>query len=503
MLKKTAVALAVSMAALSGCASLPGELEYEGDLHSIQVKADVPDEVKAANLKQSWALPPIEYKPTGSDDYFKVSRMEKSDPIPDVGIQVLSVNNASVYDSLRMLLLDLNINLSMSYNVANKTGMYMAHGEGSLPYIVDEIARAANLFYSYRNNTLSFSEEETFVFKVPPMLNDEAEQDIIDTLVSMGIQSSAIDSRYNTITFRASRNDLKAVESYLYSISEAGSVVVFDTWIWEVSLNKDNRSGVRWDNLQVGDADATISLTGGSVASGEAVADLVGAITKTTDNLSLTALVRFLESHGNLATLSQPRISLISGSTATMEVGEELKYVSELTSTVSTSGDTTQSSATTETLSTGLKLSIFGAFEKESVFSKIKIEVSDLLRFNEFTASGTVLSLPHTVIRKIQTDTRIEPGKYFILGGVNMTREQNDNSESPGLFGISWLKMPLSKDESINKSELIIVMRPRVIVFNEKPKSLLDPVKDVTENVSEKGQGGFGVSDKPGKSEAK
>lgn len=465
MLKKAALPLAILT--LSGCASMSGNSPQSPE-HAGEIP--LPMEVAMAPQKNPNTYPAIEYRSPGQDHYFRVSRMEPTDPLPEVGIQVLSVNNASVYDSLRMLLLDLNINLSMSHTIANKTGMYMVHGEGTLPYIVEEIAKATNLFYTYKNNTLSFSERETFVFKIPPMLDEEAENDIINTLVSLGIDSSAIDTRFNTVTFQADRRQLKPARSYLESIAQAGSVIVFDTWIWEVALNKEHRSGVRWDELNIGSGNTSLNLSGGVLSSAESTANLLGAIAHTTDKLSVSGLVSFLKNHGTLSTLSQPKISLISGSSAKMEVGEEVKYVSELTSTVSSSGDTTQSSATTETLSTGLKLDIYGAFEQDTVFSKIGLDISDLLRFNEFTASGTVLSLPHTVIRKVETDTRIKPGEYFILGGVNMSRKQNDDSSTPGLFGMDWLTLPFSKSKATTKSELVIVMRPRVIVFAEAPE---------------------------------
>lgn len=470
MFKKTALALMMVVLA-SGCAYLPDRLDADKGIEDSDI---FPKEVLGSRLSTSFEKPAIEYRKPGGDEYFRISRMEPSDELPDMGVKVLSVNNASVYDSLRILLLDLGINLSMSYETANKTGMYMAHGEGTLPYIVEEIANATDLFYHFKNNTLSFSEEESFVFKIPPMLDDEAEKDILSTMVSLGVDEAAIDSRYNMVTFKTTPKHMKGINSYLKSISEAGSVIVFDTWIWEVALDQGNKSGIKWENFNIGNNNSSLSLSGGSIPNIESASDLIGAISHTTNNLSLTGLVSFLKSHGSLSTLSQPKISLISGSSAKMEVGEEVRYVSELTSTVSTTGETTQSSAQTETLSTGLKLNIYGAYEQTSVFSKITLEISDLLRFNDFAASGTTLSLPHTMIRKIESDTRIEPGEYFILGGVNMSRKQNADTGTPSFFGIKGISMPFSREKEVNKSELVIVMRPRVVVFGENP----NPVKE-------------------------
>lgn len=466
MIKKTLIASSVAL--LSGCAYIPDKFSPD---YSVMDNETVPDEVSRSSLDSDRNLPSIEYRKAGSDEYFKISRMDDNDPIPDVDVMWFSVNNASVYDTLRILLLDVGINLSMSHETANKTGMYMTHGKGSLPHLVEQIADASDLFYRHKNNTLSFRNKESFVFKIPPMLDEETREGVKLTLESLGAQGVSIDSRFNAVTFEATRNKLKAIEDYLKNVSKSGSVIIYDTWIWEVSLNESNRAGVKWEDFSYMKGNTAIDISGGGdIGDLDSATDLIGGIAHATENFSLNMLVSFLKKHGSLSTLSHPKISLMSGSNAKLEVGEEVKYVSELTSTVSTTGDTTQSSAETETLSTGLKLNIRGAFESESVYSKIGLEISDLLRFNEFTASGTVLSLPHTMIRKVETDTRMEPGEYFILGGVNMSRKQNDDTGTPSLFGKAGIGMPLSKADSMEKSELVIVMRPRVIVFDESPE---------------------------------
>lgn len=466
MMKKTLIASSVAL--LSGCAYIPDKFEPD---YSVMNDEVAPSEVNQSGLDNARDLPSIEYRKAGSDEYFKISRREENEPVPDVDVMWFSVNNASVYDTLRILLLDLGINLSMSHETANKTGMYMTHGKGSLPHLVEQIADASDLFYRYKNNTLSFRNTESFVFKIPPMLDEETRNGVQLTLESLGARGVSIDSRFNVVTFEATRNKLKAIEDYLRNVSNSGSVIVYDTWIWEVSLNESHKSGVRWEDFSYMGKNTSVNISGGGEVNGiDSATDLIGGIAHATENFSLNMLVRFLKQHGSLSTLSHPKISLMSGSQAKLEVGEEVKYVSELTSTVSTTGDTTQSSAETETLSTGLKLNIRGAFESESVYSNIALEISDLLRFNEFTASGTVLSLPHTMIRKVETDTRMEPGEFFILGGVNMSRKQNDDSGTPSLLGKAGISLPLSKSQSIEKSELVIVMRPRVIVFDESPE---------------------------------
>lgn len=459
--------VAIALALSAGCAQLPDKLDPDLEVGQ---DSDLPKEIRDRRLDSRQSLPAVEYRPYDKD-YYTISRMTKSEPLPDVGVKTLSVDNASVYDALRMLLLDLDINLAMSYEVANKTGMYVAHGSGSLQSIIQEVAKATNLFYTYRNKTLTFSETESFVFKIPPVLDEKSEESMAKALFALGVEEAAIDPRFNTVTFRTTPNKLDGIRAYLQQVAKTGSVVVFDAWIWEVALNEGQNTGIKWENFNLASGDTELSLSGGGVSIPDPTNanNLVGAITHTAENLSLTSLVSFLKSQGELNTLSQPKISVLSGSSASLEIGEEQKYVSELTSTTSSSGDTTQSSAETDTLSTGLKMNIMGSYESDSVFSNLTLEISDLLRFQDFQASGTTLSLPHTMIRKVKTETRVEPGEYFIIGGVNMSRQQKDDKGAPSFFGIPGISIPFSRANTTEKSELVIVMRPRVIVFGDNP----------------------------------
>lgn len=468
VLKIGAVLLVLSF--LSACNTFG---KYKTDNFSeVKKSAELSKDVKSVvNKHLNRDLPPIEYRSSGKTGYFILSK--KEDPtsgFPDLKLEgVFSVSNTNVYDTLNTLFLGTGIGLSMSKDSANKTGLYViSEKDVSLKGMVDKIVSAAGLFYEFKDNTVYVKNTESYVFKTPPMLSEEASTGIQKSLEAQGATQVAVDTQFNIVSFNAGQESIQKIKTYLKHINESLSVIVYDTWIWEVSLFEEHSSGVRWEEFIWDNEVNKVSLNGSGGASfdnGFLNSGVAGGISYTTKSLSLTSLVRFLQKYGSLSTLSNPKISLLSGSTGVFSAGEKIKYVSELTSTVSTTGETTQSSAQTETLSTGLKMTVKGAYEGSSVFSQFKIETIDLVNFNDFAASGTTLALPRTIDRLAETESRIVPGEYFILGGINMVRNQYSQEGVPLPKNYN---LPYTKAKEDEKTELVMVIKPRVILFKEE-----------------------------------
>lgn len=457
---KTVLAAALFSLGLTGCASNPFQNKpVEGlTFEKMPVTKDSDGVLGSKKMKA------IEYR-GGKNQYFSLEGVNNSEDIPDIDIKGFSVNNASPFDTVRLLLVGTGINAFMSDKVSRKDGVYISEANGKLKDILQYIADSSGLYFEYKNNSLVFSEKKSFSIKVPPMMSEDSVTAFGESLTSLGVEDVKVDGFMNMVSFKSKVEHLDAVKKYIDNAASTKSVVVYDTWIWEVSLNDDSSAGINWENLRVGALGSNFGLKGG--ASLDSNSGLMGTMKYEGDGLNLGMLVSFLKQHGKLQTLSQPQIAALSGTKSTFEVGENEEYTSELSFNVSSTGDSTSTTSTTKVLETGLKIDIATFYDDGTVWSDLKLVVEDLVTFNRQEISGTVLRQPKTVDRKLSAMSRVQPGEYFILGGVNMERMENNRD---GFALTDDYSVPYSKANKKEKVELVIVMRPRVVVFGEEPK---------------------------------
>lgn len=397
--------------------------------------------------------------------FYELKRHSISERVPELRIGQFSVNGGSAYDAVKLLLSGTDFSAVFPSGDSGMVGgrVFVTNSSGLVEDIVQEIATSAGLFWSFKAGTFYFSELERFTVNLPPFVENELGAQFVESVRAAGAQDVVLDPVFNSLSFAAPASNIGTLEVLFERIAGASTVVKYDTWIWEVTLNDAFESGIRWNNfdLDTGDFELSVSNGGGAVSSSAVVFDVANQFG---DNFSIGALVSFLRSHGELQTLSQPNISSISGARSTIEVSEEINYVSQVTTT--TESGVVQSSAETDTLGSGLTFSVLPVFQDGSVFTQIDLNISDLIRFDEqVLADGTRFSLPQSLNRRVEATVRSMPGDYFLLGGVNMTRQRADRNELPLPFGLGGV--PMSKQDSEEKTELVILMRPSVVIFDD------------------------------------
>ena len=148
----------------------------------------------------------------------------------------------------------------------------------------------------------------------------------------------------------------------------------------------------------------------------------------------------------------------MSGSRGSLQVGQNTSYVAKVGSNIG--NNLNQVTVETERLQTGFELTLFGTERDGTIFTDINLSVSELLRFNSFTALGTDLTLPQTADRKVQTIVAARPGDVILLGGISVSR---DNSDVTNAIGGN------NKETNAQRGELVIAMRPKVVRFVKRP----------------------------------
>ena len=121
-----------------------------------------------------------------------------------------------------------------------------------------------------------------------------------------------VDPSTRTLVYRASQRRVEMAERYFQRMRSSTAMIVFETYIWEVSLDSGNSAGVKWNLLDsFGKFAANVDL------SGSVGADFTNPISiglPTTQGaeggtFTPTKILDFLSTFGALKTIARPQIT--------------------------------------------------------------------------------------------------------------------------------------------------------------------------------------------------
>ncbi len=293
-----------------------------------------------------------------------------------------------------------------------------------------------------------------------------------------------IDQSTRTIIYQASQRNADMAVRYFQRMRSSTALIVFETYIWDVSLTSGNSTGVDWGTLaSFGKFNTGISING---AIGPNFTNPISIGIPTTKNvqgangeLSATEVFQFLSQFGAVKTISQPQITVLSGSEATLRAADRENYVSNISETLDNGQSTT--SVSTDSVDTGFTLTIKSAWDNATVYADIDISLTDVLEIENFdfqsSAGGsTTIQLPKTTEREVTTQVRVRPGDSLLIAGL--VRE-SDNYDSSGP-GFMKPVIPSSRTVEAGNLELVFLMRPRVIVYaNQDDEKHYNAVRNI------------------------
>lgn len=264
--------------------------------------------------------------------------------------------------------------------------------------------------------------------------------------------------------YQATLRQQDKVAAYLDTFSRRQIQITYECHVWEVSLDDTEEVGVGLRELLANFGDLAISASGGpsqAVADGLSLDAILSG-----DRISVSGLLNLLKRQRTVRTLSQPMISLVSGSKASFTAGETIRYVSEIGQVIpGNSNLSTLPTSRSKELDLGLEFNVAGEYFDGIVYSDIGITLSSLQGFQEFPAGeNQILRLPNTTQREIRQQVRIRPGDILLLAGL---QQLTDDNEGTGPFAVGRT-MPLttSREKNYSQSELLIVMVPRIVAYD-------------------------------------
>lgn len=412
----------------------------------------------------------VMYLPLGEDILVPEASVDESFPHDMVG--PFELRGETLAGALQLILADYDISIAFETQQGLTRRITVANLRGDLGKVINQVCSLADLYCSYEDGSVTVKDAQTFTVTLPPI--GTADDDDFLGNVSAGLAAilgtgaaPIVDPTTRTIVYNATQRTASIADRYFQRLRANTAMIVFETYIWEVSLNAGNSMGVDWFKLaQFGKFNTGINVNG-SIGADFSNPVSIGIPTASEDFNGTTGdLIQFLSQFGAVKSISQPQITVLSGSSADLRVADTQNYVSQIATTLSEGQATT--SVSTDSVDTGFTLTIGSTWDKATVYANIEIELTNVKRIDDFAfsdsgdeGSETVIQLPQTSERQLSTQIRIRPGDSVLIAGL--VRE-NDNYDTRGL-GLMKPIIPDSRTVQAENLELVILLRPRVIVY--------------------------------------
>jgi MSHA biogenesis protein MshL len=333
----------------------------------------------------------------------------------------------------------------------------------------------------------------------------------ITTLVGTGEgRSIVVTPHANIVMVRALPAELRSVENYLRAAQiSIERQVMLEAKIIEVTLNESYQSGVNWGLLnhraQVGQVTSQTRISnqpesqvsrGLTVDPGLAISTpIAGAVggQATTSALlaaqpgaalfglafqarNFAALIQFLETQGNVQVLSSPRIATINNQKAVLKVGTDQFFVTNITSTSTTSATTAGAvaatpipSVTVQPFFSGIVLDVTPQIDENGqIILHVHPSVSQVTTDNKVITLGNAgeltLPLARSDVSESDTIVRVSDGNLVALGGLMKLDLRDNRGGLPGAPDNAVSNLLLrNTDRQVVKKELVILLKPTII----------------------------------------
>jgi general secretion pathway protein D len=233
-----------------------------------------------------------------------------------------------------------------------------------------------------------------------------------------------------------------------------------------------------------------VQLAGAAIGGGEGVGDPTGAIGDgvtigvgriTDDGVSFAAILRALQGDANTNIISTPTILTTDNEEATLNIGQEVPFVSGQFTNTGTAGGSVNPFTTVQRESVGVKLTITPQInEGDSLLLDISQEISSIAA----SSAGAVDLITNQ--RIIETTVIVDDGTIIVLGGLIEDTLRENDQRVPVLGSIPILgNLFRTRGTEKVKTNLLVFIRPQILrdpqrawdVTNEKYNYIRDVMR--------------------------
>jgi general secretion pathway protein D len=423
-------------------------------------------------------------------------------------------------DILSDLSSECNLNIVVkddeAYKVLNSDINFVNVDNVNLKELLDILFDMKNLFYKLKGNKLYISYFETKTFKldfVPNSITGTTNVDTDDNSVKTDYsfdfwknlqdnlkdilsnidnnsKDPIIDKNAGLITVTANKIQMDKIKNYLDDLSDRlHKEVLIDVRIYSVDLSESHKTGIDWSQFSLGingnlkysasrnysyqkdktntnDVGYVRELTKvGSIARGNG-ALISGA-------LNINGVINFLAQHGNVNSISNPKIVTLNNQKALIRVGNTIYYKYANQVTTDQNGNPT-TSYTINSKFVGVVLDITPQIsDNGNIILSINPRISSFKDFSQLNDTSRDMP-PDTKEDSLISVVRMKDNQTLVLGGLITNDKTLNVNGVPILKEIPLIKYLFSsKEKIINRKELVFVITPHIIDLKTK-KTLKD-----------------------------
>lgn len=303
--------------------------------------------------------------------------------------------------------------------------------------------------------------------------------------VTLGSSYFTIDKSVGLVTVTAPRPLLEKVESYLETLKkELFRQVIIEAKIIEVFLQDNSKIGIDWSQvLKDFDLSGLVEYgTGGLLGQvwpwnppeeRKPGANYPSTFPDSTifrvslDATPFNLVLSALKEQGETTVLSNPKITVMNGQPALINVGTDVTYIDSIEVDVDDETGDRTFSVTTDSVVEGVALGVMASIiDADSVvmhLTPITTElVGDTIEYRQ-VGFGEV-GLPVVQIREMSTMVQVNNGEMLIIGGLIDSSDNKDEDFAPVLGDIPLVRYLFGVEEKRKeKRELVILLTPKII----------------------------------------
>lgn len=327
----------------------------------------------------------------------------------------------------------------------------------------------------------------------------------VETIIGTGEgRQVAVSPMSSLLVVQAMPNELKRVADFLKSADLAlNRQVILEAKILEVELNDSFQAGINWSlvsgrinstqfggnviakPLNAGDTFpvlnsnlSSMSIAQGQVTRGAPAASagvFGGAFALSTNFKNLSSFIEVLGAQGKVHVLSSPSISTLNNQKALFKVGSDKFYVTNVSTTTTSSTNSTQTSpsVTFDSFFSGIALDVTPNITNgdeitlhiHPTISNVQDDIKTLpITDSQGNIQQQAYPLAKSTVRESDSMVKAKSGQMIIIGGL-MQNQTSDLKE-----GIPVLKdLPVFGNlfrhtvQVTKKSELVILLKPTVV----------------------------------------
>jgi MSHA biogenesis protein MshL len=263
------------------------------------------------------------------------------------------------------------------------------------------------------------------------------------------------------ITVTDRKRNLKMAEEFFEKLKETlQRQVAIEAEVVEVTLEQSQGWGVDWSAVHsflVENKEITLT--------GKQTLGLPGSVVEfTASRHDADVILDVLGRFGEVHVLSKPKVSVMNGQTAMINVGRIISYW-ELTG-LSAGAEVGQPIIFPEqkTVLLGLTMGVTPYISSDHfVTLQVLPIVSDASTYSEFQFEGQTLRAPNIDIKETSTQVRIKDGETLVIGGLITSRKTETVHKVPLLGDLPLLGYFFKRKEiTEQRAELVILLTPKI-----------------------------------------